>query len=43
MGTIGVSRCLGNHDLFVYDSDIWIKPFLSPLPEVTFVEDNDFD
>ena len=34
MGTIGVTRCLGDHDLFVYDSDIWIKPFLSPLPEV---------
>ena len=22
MGTIGVSRCLGDHDLYVFDSDI---------------------
>ena len=34
MGTIGVTRCLGDHDLYVFDSDICIKPFLSPKPEV---------
>lgn len=35
MATIGVSRGLGDHDLYVYDSDVWIKPFLSSLPEVS--------
>ena len=34
MATIGVSRGLGDHDLYVYDSDIWIKPFLTCQPEV---------
>ncbi|XP_052781515.1 protein phosphatase 1H-like isoform X2 [Mya arenaria] len=38
MGTIGVSRSLGDHDLYIYDSDIWIKPFLSSLPEVQVVD-----
>lgn len=38
MGTIGVTRCLGDHDLYVYDSDIWIKPFLSPKPEVRVLD-----
>lgn len=35
MATIGVTRGLGDHDLYVFDSDIWIKPFLSCKPEVT--------
>ncbi|XP_067683626.1 protein phosphatase 1H-like isoform X1 [Haliotis asinina] len=34
MDTIGVSRCLGDHDLLVFGTDIRIKPFLIPLPEV---------
>lgn len=38
MGTIGVTRCLGDHDLYVFDSNIWIKPFLSPKPEVRVLD-----
>ncbi|XP_036373766.1 protein phosphatase 1H-like [Megalops cyprinoides] len=34
MATIGVTRGLGDHDLKVHDSDIYIKPFLSCWPEV---------
>ncbi|XP_028913264.1 protein phosphatase 1H [Ornithorhynchus anatinus] len=34
MATIGVTRGLGDHDLKVHDSNIQIKPFLSPAPEV---------
>lgn len=34
MATIGVTRGLGDHDLKVYNSNIYIKPFLSCLPEV---------
>ncbi|XP_064633124.1 protein phosphatase 1H-like isoform X2 [Lineus longissimus] len=34
LGTIGVTRGLGDHDLQVYDSKIHVKPFLSPIPEV---------
>ncbi|XP_071082129.1 protein phosphatase 1H-like [Haliotis cracherodii] len=34
MDTIGVSRCLGDHDLLVFGTDIRIKPFLIPNPEV---------
>ena len=34
MATIGVTRGLGDHDLKVHDSNIYIKPFLSPAPEV---------
>ncbi|XP_077566087.1 protein phosphatase 1H-like [Stigmatopora nigra] len=34
LATIGVTRGLGDHDLRVHDSNIYIKPFLSCLPEV---------
>lgn len=34
MATIGVTRGLGDHDLKVHDSNIYIKPFLSSAPEV---------
>ncbi|XP_034626356.1 protein phosphatase 1H isoform X2 [Trachemys scripta elegans] len=33
MATIGVTRGLGDHDLKVHDSNIYIKPFLSSSPE----------
>lgn len=36
MATIGVTRGLGDHDLKVHDSNIYIKPFLSSAPEVLF-------
>ncbi|XP_059800558.1 protein phosphatase 1M-like isoform X1 [Hypanus sabinus] len=35
MGTIVVTRGLGDHKLKVYDTDLCIKPFLSCIPEVT--------
>ncbi|XP_060606157.1 protein phosphatase 1H-like, partial [Ruditapes philippinarum] len=38
MATIGVTRGLGDHDLYVFDSDIWIKPFLSCKPEVRVID-----
>uniref|UniRef100_A0A8C6UXQ2 PPM-type phosphatase domain-containing protein n=1 Tax=Neogobius melanostomus TaxID=47308 RepID=A0A8C6UXQ2_9GOBI len=34
LATIGVTRGLGDHDLKVHDSNIFIKPFLSCIPEV---------
>ncbi|XP_023647231.2 protein phosphatase 1H [Paramormyrops kingsleyae] len=34
MATIGVTRGLGDHELKVHDSNIYIKPFLSCCPEV---------
>lgn len=34
LATIGVTRGLGDHDLKVHDSNIYIKPFLSCCPEV---------
>lgn len=34
MATIGVTRGFGDHDLKVYNSNIYIKPFLSCIPEV---------
>ncbi|XP_053313567.1 protein phosphatase 1J [Spea bombifrons] len=34
MATIGVTRGLGDHDLKVYNSNIYIKPFLSCVPDV---------
>ncbi|KAK5607104.1 Protein phosphatase 1H [Crenichthys baileyi] len=33
LATIGVTRGLGDHDLKVHDSNIYIKPFLSCIPE----------
>lgn len=38
MGTIGVTRGFGDHDLKVFDTNIAIKPFLSPIPVVTVYE-----
>lgn len=38
MATIGVTRGLGDHDLYVFDSSIWIKPFLSCKPEVQVID-----
>lgn len=38
MATIGVTRGLGDHDLKVYNSNIYIKPFLSCVPEVSVTE-----
>uniref|UniRef100_A0A672NCB0 Protein phosphatase 1H-like n=1 Tax=Sinocyclocheilus grahami TaxID=75366 RepID=A0A672NCB0_SINGR len=37
MATIGVTRGLGDHDLKVHDSNIYIKPFLSFFPEVSYL------
>ncbi|KAG8450880.1 hypothetical protein GDO86_003229 [Hymenochirus boettgeri] len=34
MATIGVTRGLGDHDLKVFNSNIYIKPFLSCVPDV---------
>ncbi|XP_053562627.1 protein phosphatase 1H [Bombina bombina] len=34
MATIGVTRGLGDHDLKVFNSNIYIKPFLSCTPDV---------
>lgn len=36
--TIGVARVFGDHDLKVFDSNIWIKPFLSAVPEVRILD-----
>ncbi|XP_022062208.1 protein phosphatase 1H [Acanthochromis polyacanthus] len=36
LATIGVTRGLGDHNLKVHDSNIYIKPFLSCCPEVKF-------
>lgn len=37
LATIGVTRGLGDHDLKVHDSNIYIKPFLSCCPEVSSI------
>ncbi|XP_014677112.1 PREDICTED: protein phosphatase 1H-like isoform X2 [Priapulus caudatus] len=34
MATIGVTRGFGDHDLRVYNTELYVKPFLSPNPEV---------
>lgn len=34
METIGVARGFGDHDLRVFDSEIYVKPFLTSMPEV---------
>jgi protein phosphatase 1H len=36
MGTIGVTRGFGDHDLRALGTGLPIKPFLSPHPEVIF-------
>ncbi|XP_061640990.1 protein phosphatase 1H isoform X2 [Phyllopteryx taeniolatus] len=41
MATIGVTRGLGDHDLKVYSSNIYIKPFLSCVPEVQVYDFDD--
>lgn len=41
MATIGVTRGLGDHDLKVYNSNIYIKPFLSCCPEVKVYDFSD--
>ncbi|XP_074054225.1 protein phosphatase 1M [Macrotis lagotis] len=38
LGTLAVSRGLGDHQLKVLDSDIGIKPFLLSIPEVTVID-----
>ncbi|XP_021419037.2 protein phosphatase 1H [Oncorhynchus mykiss] len=43
MATIGVTRGLGDHDLKVHDSNIYIKPFLSCCPEVTVYNLNQYE
>ncbi|CDQ59555.1 unnamed protein product [Oncorhynchus mykiss] len=42
MATIGVTRGLGDHDLKVYNSNIYIKPFLSCCPEVIVYDMSEF-
>ncbi|XP_019898614.2 protein phosphatase 1H isoform X1 [Esox lucius] len=43
MATIGVTRGLGDHDLKVHDSNIYIKPFLSCCPEVIVYNLNQYE
>uniref|UniRef100_A0AAY4B0J9 PPM-type phosphatase domain-containing protein n=1 Tax=Denticeps clupeoides TaxID=299321 RepID=A0AAY4B0J9_9TELE len=43
MATIGVTRGLGDHDLKVHDSNIYIKPFLSCCPEVKVYNLTEFE
>lgn len=38
MGTLAVSRGLGDHHLKVFDSDVEVKPFLSCIPEVKVLD-----
>lgn len=35
LGTLAVSRGLGDHQLKVIDTDIEVKPFLSCIPQVS--------
>lgn len=34
LATIGVTRGFGDHELKAQNSDVYIKPFLTPQPEV---------
>ncbi|XP_070967806.1 protein phosphatase 1H-like isoform X1 [Oncorhynchus clarkii lewisi] len=43
MATIGVTRGLGDHDLKVYNSNIYIKPFLSCCPEVIVYDMSEYE
>ncbi|XP_004700864.1 protein phosphatase 1H, partial [Echinops telfairi] len=43
MATIGVTRGLGDHDLKVHDSNIYIKPFLSSAPEVRIYDLSEYE
>ena len=38
LATIGVTRGFGDHFLNVLDTDIQIKPFLTPMPEVKVID-----
>ncbi|XP_013793662.2 protein phosphatase 1H-like, partial [Limulus polyphemus] len=37
LATIGVTRGFGDHDLKAQSSDVYIKPFLTAQPEVSFL------
>ncbi|XP_004457421.1 protein phosphatase 1M [Dasypus novemcinctus] len=43
LGTLAVSRGLGDHQLRVLDTDIQLKPFLLPVPQVTVLEVDQLD
>lgn len=43
LATIGVTRGLGDHNLKVHDSNIFIKPFLSCCPEVKMYPLSEFE
>ncbi|XP_069500092.1 protein phosphatase 1M isoform X2 [Ambystoma mexicanum] len=43
LGTLAVSRGLGDHHLKVFDSDIMVKPFLSCIPEVKVLDFTKFE
>lgn len=43
LATIGVTRGLGDHNLKVHDSNIFIKPFLSCCPEVKVYPHSQFE
>ncbi|XP_030064427.1 protein phosphatase 1M isoform X2 [Microcaecilia unicolor] len=38
LGTLAVSRCLGDHQLKVAETNIAVKPFLSSIPEVKVLD-----
>lgn len=37
MGTIGVTRGFGDHELRAQASEVFIKPFLTPEPEIRII------
>ncbi len=41
MGTIGVSRGFGDHELRVFDTDLRVKPFLTAAPDVNVLDIED--
>ena len=43
LATIGVTRGFGDHDLKVHDSNIYVKPFLTPMPEVKVYDMSNYD
>lgn len=34
MATMGVTRGFGDHDIKVHGTELYVKPFMSPRPEV---------
>ncbi|XP_002738902.1 protein phosphatase 1H-like [Saccoglossus kowalevskii] len=40
LATIGVTRGFGDHELKVHDTNIYLKPFLSPIPETRIYDLN---